>query len=396
MGRNSIAVIVVLLVASGCSPSPSTSVTTLAAVTATPAVTTTFGSTAAVAIVDESWPTSTPEQQGMSSTLLAGLFDAVVDAGYRVDGIVIVRHGHVITEATGPDYDLDEFHIVHSVTKSIISTLIGIAIDEDLLDGVDQRIVDIFGGREIENLDVRKKAMTLEHLLTMTTGFDCRDSYLYRWEGLHDLWGSDDWVQHILDLPMIAEPGERFEYCNSASFLLSAIVTEVTGVSAEEYALARLFEPIGVTEFHWPANPNGISIGWGELLIAPSDLARFGLLILNDGYWDGERIVPEAWIEEATRVHVEGTLQDGYGYQWWIRADGVIEALGYQGQYVIIDRGRDLVTVFTSTLPDEEFYVPDDFYDRYVIPAAVSTEPLPPEPEGNKSLRLAVEAYDDR
>ena len=326
----------------------------------------------------------------MSSGTLAGLFDEIVDQRYRIDSVLVVRNGRIVADAAVPGYEDDSLHIVHSVTKSIVSTLIGIAIEDGHLDGVDQPVLDIFADREIANVDARKGRMTVEHLLTMTTGFDCRDSYLHSWEGLGDLRSSHDWIQHVLDLPMIAEPGEQFEYCNSASFLLSAIIQEVTGKTADEFAQDRLFGPIGVTGYHWPANPDGISIGWGELLIAPRDLARFGLLILDEGRWHGEQVVPEAWIYDATTPHIDGTLQNGYGYQWWIRDDGIIEALGYKGQYVIVDRRRNLVVVSVSDLPDEGFFIPDDLFDRHVIPSVVSDDPPPPDPAGRDAMADAV------
>ncbi|MEA3511078.1 MAG: serine hydrolase, partial [Actinomycetota bacterium] len=145
--------------------------------------------------------------------------------------------------------------------------------------------------------------------------------------------------------------------------------------------------------FAWPANPDGISIGWGELMIAPRDLARFGQLVLDGGRWGGEQIAPEEWIAEATHPRIDATLQDDYGYQWWIRDDGVVEALGYQGQYVIIDRERDIVAVFASTLPDDEFFVPDALYDTFIAPAVVSNESRPPAVEGDDALEAARSRY---
>jgi CubicO group peptidase (beta-lactamase class C family) len=387
------AAVAALVVAAGCSAGPSPSATTAAAETtfASPSTSST-SSPPTVAGVDD-WGSSTPEAQGMSSAVLAGLFDAIVARGYRVDGVVIVRHGSVVVEAVGAGYREDTFHIVHSVTKSVISTLIGIAIDDGYLDGVDQRVLDVFADRDVANLDGRKEQMTIEHLLTMTTGLDCRDSYLHRWKGLMELEASDDWTQHVLDLPMVATPGERFEYCNGASFLLSAIIQEATGRTAKDFARDELFNPIGVTDFRWPPNRDGITIGWGELMIAPHDLARFGQLILERGRWGSRQVVSGDWVEQATRPHVDGTLQEAYGYQWWIRSDGVVEALGYKGQYVIVDRERDIVTVFSSNLPDDDFFVPDDLYDRYVVPAVLSGGALPSDAPALATLETAEKLF---
>lgn len=380
MARTAVVALVVVL-AAACTTDSGDSTTTVAP-TATPS-----------AAASDVWPTSTPEEQGVSSNVLTGLFHEVAGRGYAIDTATVIRNGHLIAHAARDGYQDGELHIVHSVTKSIVSTLIGLAIDEGYLEGVDQRVLDVFDDRVAANNDERKEQMTIEDLLTMTSGFDCRDSYLYEWEGLDDLRQSDDWVQHILDLPMVATPGEEFEYCNRASFLLSAIVQEATGQTAEQYGVDRLLGPIGVSEINWPANPDGISIGWGSLRMAPLDLARFGLLILDDGMWQGQQVVPAEWIDGATRPYVHGTLQEAYGYQWWIRDDAIVQGLGYEGQYLIIDRDLNMVTVFTSKLSDEEFYLPDDLYDRYVLSSVEANEPLPPAPESFEAMQAAIDRW---
>lgn len=392
MARTAVVVLVVILTAACATDSTDTTTTVPAAETVSPAANA-DSSTSADTARQYEWPTSTPEEQGVSSETLAGLFTEVADQNHGVDTATVIRNGHVIAHAAVDGYRDGELHIVHSVTKSIVSTLIGLTIDEGYLESVDQRVLDVFDDRDAANNDARKEQMTIEDLLTMTTGFNCRDSYLYEWEGLDDLRQSEDWVQHILDLPMVATPGEQFEYCNRASFLLSAIVQESTGQTAEQYAAERLFGPIGVTEFNWPANPDGISIGWGNLRMVPLDLARFGLLILDGGRWQGQQVVPAGWIDRAIQSRVHGTLQDGYGYQWWIRDDGIVQGLGYEGQYLIIDRARNMVTVFTSKLPDEEFYLPDDLYDRYVMPAVEADEPLPADPDAVATLQAAIATW---
>lgn len=390
MARTAVAALV-LMVAAACGSGSQDVTTTITPPTTTGAAGSSLSATIAPPLAV--WPTSTPEKQGVSSSTLAEMFNEVTDRDYRIDTISVVRNGHLIAHAAGDGYRDGELHIVHSVTKSIVSTLVGLAIDEGYLEGVDQRVLDVFDDRVAANNDARKEQMTIEDLLTMTSGFDCRDSYLYAWEGLDDLRQSDDWVQHILDLPMIATPGEEFEYCNRASFLLSAIVQESTGQTAEQYGANRLFGPIGVTEINWPTNPDGISIGWGSLRMTPLDLARFGLLILDGGSWQGEQVVPAAWVDRAIQPYVHGTLQDGYGYQWWIRRDGVIQGLGYEGQYLIIDRARTMVTVFTSKLPDEEFYVPDNLYDRYVVHAVQGGEPLAPDADAFEAMQAAIDRW---
>jgi CubicO group peptidase (beta-lactamase class C family) len=234
----------------------------------------------------------------MDSGVLAEMVERIALLG--IDSVTVIRNGHVVLDAVVYPFPEDTGHIVHSCTKSVVGTLIGIAIDRGLLDGVHVPVVEVLAGSAPEVVDDRKAAMTVEDLLTMSSGLDCRDSYLYRWEGMREMRASDDWSAHVLSLPMREEPGTAFEYCNGASFLLSAIITEVTGTSAAEFAEEVLFGPIGIGEYSWPADPDGITLGWGELVLRPADMARFGYLYLRGGEWDGMQVVPEAWVETAT------------------------------------------------------------------------------------------------
>jgi CubicO group peptidase (beta-lactamase class C family) len=338
------------------------------------------------------WEKTTPEEQGMDSTYLAEMLAEVKEEGHEVDSIMVVRNGYMVLDAYIDPFRPGTKHIIHSCTKSIVSALIGIAIEEGHIQGVEQPILDIFPGRTAENMDERKKAMTLKDVLTMSTGFDCRDSYLYEWQGIRQLRNSDDWVQFVLDMPMLDEPGKRFEYCNSASFLLSAILSETTGMNALAYAQEHLFRPLGISDVTWPENPQGINIGWGELHMRPHDMAKIGNLYLNEGMWGEDQIVPRDWVEESTRQHITATLQDGYGYQWWIDAEGIYMALGYAGQFIFVIPEKELVVVFTSDLEDSAFYTPENLLKEYIIPAAVSSTALPENPEGVELLESYIDA----
>ena len=204
----------------------------------------------------------------------------------------------------------------------------------------------------------------------MSSGLDTRDSYLYDWEGLREMWASDSWVQHILSRPMAAPPGERFEYSNGSSYLLSAIVQWTAGKTAFEFAREHLFAPLGITDVQWPSSPRGVSIGWGEMRMRPHDLAKIGYLYLQEGMWGGKRIVSSSWIRRSTKRHMKGTLAEWYGYQWWSDDDGVIMALGYAGQYLCIVPKLDLVVVFLSDLEERDFTVPRNLLRAYILPAA--------------------------
>jgi len=340
----------------------------------------------------QGWQASAPEAQGMDSGVLAAMLEDIQRQGHNIDSVTVIRNGYLVADAAIYPYEQDTKHIIHSCTKSIVSALIGIAIEQGYIDGVQTPVLDFFPGRSAENIDENKKSMTLDDLLTMSSGLNCRDSYLYRWSGLNEMRASSDWVQHMLDLPMAEAPGTRFEYCNGASFLLSAILTETTGMSAHEFADKYLFGPLGITDVIWPINPQGINIGWGELRMRPQDLAKIGYLYLRGGEWDGEQIIPSSWVEESTQKHISGTLEDGYGYQWWVDDSGIFMAVGYAGQFIFVVPEEELVVVFNSDLDDRDFYVPQVLLVDYIIPAVISSEPLPTDPEAEASLRLQIEA----
>ena len=332
----------------------------------------------------QAWEASTPEQQGMDSETLAEMLELIEKSDYGMDSVVIVRNGFLVLDAKIYPFAtfMDTKHNIFSCTKSVVSALIGIAIDEGYIEGVDQPLLDFFPDLSAANLSGGKQAMTLEHLLTMTTGLECRDSYLYDWDGLRLMMASDDWVQYMLDLPMIQAPGTRFEYCNGASFLLSAIIQETTGMPAINFAAEHLFTPLGIQEVGWDSNPQGINLGYGEMEMQPRDMAKIGYLYLNKGLWDGEQIVSTQWVEASTRQHIPATLQEGYGYQWWVDDSGIYMALGYGGQYIVVVPEKELVVVFVSDLAEVDFYLPDQLLHMYILPAAKSSRPLPENSQG--------------
>jgi CubicO group peptidase (beta-lactamase class C family) len=328
----------------------------------------------------------------MDSTLLAQMLAQIQEQGHAIDSVQVVRNGHLVVDAYVSPFGPGRLHPIHSCTKSLVSALIGIAIEGGYLESVDQPVLDLLPGRAVANLDAGKEAMTLEDVLTMATGLDCQDSYLYRWRGLHQMRQTDDWVQFMLDLPLVAEPGTGFEYCNGASFLLSAILQEATGMTAAEFAEEHLLGPLGIHDVEWPSNPQGISIGYGQVQMQPHDMAKIGHLYLNGGQWGERQIVPADWVEASTRKHIPATLQDGYGYQWWVSDEGYYMALGYAGQFIFVVPDLNLVTVFVSDLEERDFYVPQQLLDGYITPAVRSTAPLPANPDGVAELEARTRA----
>ncbi len=339
----------------------------------------------------QAWRSSTPEEQGMDSEMLADMLETIEEQDYDIDSVVVVRNGYIVADATLYPFEPGSRHVVYSCTKSVVSALVGIAIDEGYIEGVDQPVLDFFPERTAANLDADKETMTLEDVLTMSTGLECRDSYLYRWRGLRQMQQSDDWVQFMLDLPMAEEPGSRFEYCNGASFLLSAIMQETTGMNALAFANEHLFGLLGIIDVEWSSSPQGITIGWSDLHMTPRDMAKIGYLYLNEGLWDGEQVVSTEWVQASTHEHISATLQDGYGYQWWIDDSGIYMALGYSGQYIVVIADKDMVVVFVSDLSENDFYVPQTLLNDFIIPAAKSIKPLPDNPDGVALLESRTE-----
>ena len=317
----------------------------------------------------DGWRTADPEEAGVYQEPLDEMLDEIKSRGIGADSVTVVRDGYVVLNEYFSTYQ-GEPHIIYSCTKSVVSTLIGIAIEEGYIEGLDVRVLDLFPDRTAADVNDWKEEMTLRDLLTMTAGFDARDSYLYEWEGLNTMHASPDALQYVLDLPVIEEPGTRFEYTNGVSHLLSCIITETTGMSALEYGMDRLFEPLGIQDVEWHEDSMGRNWGYSRIYITPQDMAKIGYLFLNGGGWNGTQIVPEGWVEEATRKHVDATIMDGYGYQWWVSGKGYYSAVGHMGQFIHVVPDLDLVVVFTSRT-EADFDRILSLLERYVIPAVV-------------------------
>lgn len=292
---------------------------------------------------EDRWRSSSPEAQGMDSAVLADALEYIQVHRTRIHSLVIVRNGYVVLDASFFPFPNDALHDVASVTKSITSTLVGIAIGDGRLRGVNQRVLSVFDDRRVEHRDERKEALTLEHLLTMSSGLDCE--YRGGERTLREMRASPDWVQFMLDRPMIAAPGVKGEYCSGGMHLLSGVVTRATRVSALEYARRRLFQPLGITDVAWPADSRGISHGWGDLHMRPHDMAKVGYLWLHGGRWKDQQIVPSAWMTAAIQRHAH-VLQGDYGYGLWVNRDRepmLFEANGRGGQRISVLPTRNLV-----------------------------------------------------
>ncbi len=316
----------------------------------------------------DGWRYARPSEVGMDADTLDDMVEDIRRSGLGVDSAMVVKDGYVVLDEYFGDYEEDELHIIYSCTKSVVSTLIGIAIDEGVIEGTDALLLDLFPDAQPENLDEWKRGIILEDMLKMSAGFDAKDSWLYEWERLDDMHDVDDAVQYVLDLPMAFEPGSRFEYTNGVSHLLSCLITEKAGVSAAEFAEEHLFGRLGITEYSWTADNRGRNWGYSSLYLTPRSMAKIGYLFLNEGKWDGAQVVPREWVQEATRHRIDANLRDGYGYQWWVDDDGYYLALGYKGQFIFVIPDHDVVAVFTSSTP-ETFDYSIQLPERFIIPA---------------------------
>ena len=316
----------------------------------------------------DGWRYAEPSEAGMDGDKLEDLVEYINRSGPDVDSVTVIRHGYIVLDEYFGDFELDQKHYIYSCTKSVVSTLIGIAIEEGYIEGLDMALTELFSDRTIQNIDHRKEKITLYNLLTMTAGFNARDSYLYDWEGLYMMWDAEDPLQYVLDLPMADEPGTRFEYTNGVSHILSNLVTLKTGVPSDEFAEENLFNPMGIEDLQWEADVNGVPWGYAEIFLTTHDMAKFGYLFLHEGEWDGQQIVSKDWVGEATRKHVDATLKDGYGYQWWIDHQGYYLGIGYQGQFIVVAPEHDLVAVLTGhSAENYDFAI--RLIDSHIIPA---------------------------
>ena len=348
----------------------------------------------------QGWRTSTPEQQGMDSAQLAQMLDAVTARKLNIDSILIVRHGYLVAEVYFGSNSSTLKHELYSVTKSFTSALVGMAIQKGFIDGVNHPVLNLFADRQVANLDTRKQAMTLEHLLTMSSGLEWPESgsaYTTTDNPYVRMMRSPDWVQFVLDRPMAEQPGARFNYNSGTSHLLSAIVQKTTRTSTLAFAQEYLFGPLGITAVDWGTDAAGVAVGGSDLRLTPRDMAKFGYLYLKGGAWAGQQIVPAEWVKASTIKHIKSTdAALDYGYQWWIGPDGSFAAHGLGGQYIFVRPRQDLVVVFTSWLTGSDTEQPAALMDSFIVPAARSTLPLPENAEAVAQLKVRIESARNR
>jgi len=331
------------------------------------------------------WVESTPESQGLDSNSLADALEFVQRKHIRLHSLQIERNGAMIVDAYVFPFADRELHDLASVTKSVTSTLIGIAVGDRQIASVDLPIVALFGSEPVRNLDARKSALTIGQLLSMTSGLDCHSN-----NGeitLRQMWESPHWARFILDLPMTSDPGATFEYCSGGMHLLSAALTKATGVSALEFARTRLFVPLGIGASDWPADADGVSHGWGDLHLQPRDMAKLGYLWLHDGRWEEHQLVPTSYLASATAVHSRAPWGEDYGFGMWVypkREPPLYEANGRGGQRISVIPSKNMVVVMTGG-----GFEPGDV-GAFIIKALRSDAALPANAAGYARLQKMI------
>lgn len=336
----------------------------------------------------EAWAVSDPAREGIAPEVIDSLVAEMSAGEYGlIDHFLLIRHGRIIADhrfehdyeavaarydTTNHQYNYDhpawhpyyrdtDLHTLQSVTKSVTSVALGIAMDAGMVPSVAAPAMSYFDPYAPDMSDPRRGAMTLEDMLTMRSGIEWNEmgSYDDASNSCVQMEASDRWIEFVLGHPMREESGTRWDYNSGVSVLLGKIVGVATGRRVDEWTEERLFRPIGIDEYYWKIAPDGEVDTEGGLYLSAHDLARIGYLFLRGGVWDGTRIVSEDWVRASTAPVVKDILPDngrpdpGYGYQWWVPDhDGerteVFAGNGYGGQFLLVAPEHDLVAVFNG------------------------------------------------
>ncbi len=306
--------------------------------------------------LNDGWITQDIRSLNIDTLLIHRLFTKLRQEDHQIHSILLIRDNQLLIEEYYNDHDVNKLHDLRSTTKSIRALLMGIAIDKGFIKDVKDPI-----GKYLKhpvptkNPDERKDQITIKHLLTMSSGLDCND-----WDksskGQEDkVYKKKDWLQYTLDLPMINDPGSVSHYCSMGAILIAEIISQASGMTIEKFAQKYLFNELGITQVEWDHTANKKVIDSGKrLYMTPRDLAKIGLLVLDDGNWNGKQIIPADWVKEATTQKTQITGMD-YGYFWWnipftLEEEKIISktATGNGGQYIMVIPRLDMVAVFTG------------------------------------------------
>ena len=294
-------------------------------------------------------PHSTPEEQGISSAAISEFIEAADKTIFNLHSFMLLRHGNVLAEGWWYPWRAETPHMLYSLSKSFTSTAVGLAIAEGRL-SVDDTVLSFFPDDAPKRVSENLAAMKVHHLLSMSTGHDL--------DTTERVFKQRNPFKAFLGLPVEHAPGTHFVYNTAASFMLAGIVQRLTGQTLIEYLTPRLFNPLGIEGATWESHPNGTNFGGWGLNIKTEDIARFGQLYLQKGVWKGRRILPEAWVDAATRKQVSNENEpnidwaQGYGYQFWRCRHNIYRGDGAFGQFCIVMPDQDAVLAITAGVDD--------------------------------------------
>lgn len=303
----------------------------------------------------EDWPVSTPAAQGLDPDIVSKLYQKAANLP-NLYSLLIVKDGCLVAEQYFNGQSVHTAKPAASVTKSYVSALVGIALREDVLSSVDQKMMDFFPELAGQYSDARKDEITIRQMLQMRSG--------YPWEEfsslLDELFSSSNWIPHLVDFPLSSDPGTRFGYSNLTAHMLAVILARASGTSLVSFGQTYLFQPLGVKLVYWPRDASGYCYGSGDIVFTARDLAKFGLLYLNDGLYNGQQIIPADWIAESWKAYSSGIYNNQlgsyfrdirYGYLWWSARAGQYRfhyAWGHGGQLIVIVQELNMVIVTTA------------------------------------------------
>jgi CubicO group peptidase (beta-lactamase class C family) len=333
----------------------------------------------------QSLPRSSPEAEGIPSSAILGFVQASDKNVDTFDSFMVLRHGKVVAEGYWKPNSADAPHILNSVSKSFTSTAVGLAIHEHKLN-LDDRVLKFFPADAPPDPSINLQAMTVRDLLTMSGGHEV--------EPKRDGGPS---VKQFLAQPVVFQPGSHFLYNTMGTYVLSSIVTKVTGQTALEYLKPRIFGPLGIESPRWDASPEGNSLGGYGLYLRTEDIAKLGQLYLRKGEWNHHQLVPREWVELATSKQIDNSKEshsqigpdwvEGYGFQFWRCRHNAYRADGAGGQFIVVMPDQDAVVAITADTGNMQGEL-NAIWD-YLLPA-FRTEPLRADPTSEAALKAAI------
>ena len=324
----------------------------------------------------------------LNSTILNNLVKKIIDGDYgEIHSLLIYKDNTLVIEKYFRGYNENDLHVCYSVTKSVTSALIGIAIDKGYLNGVTKKILSFFPQyTSIQNPSEWKNSINLHQVLSMSAGFQWDEftlPYTNPDNDVRKLISSSDWIKYILDLPVTNQPGTIFTYNSGCTTLLGEMIYESTGLKTDQFCETNIFEPLKIFNWEWEKGPNDIINTFGGLKLKPVDMLKFGRLYLQKGKWNGKQLISESWINNSTAAKININNYYEYAYQWWryrdasstariLQINDVYYADGWGGQFIWVVPHLNMVVVTTGgnfNNGNEPLY----FFRDYILPAAYNT-----------------------